>query len=128
MLKPNMRSGLVSSSAGRYSTPRRLRNIPSDATRLMLVLTPHNVATLRRSNTFGHSWGCTAKSFSKGRNRNIGIEDSYLSHSSGVCGLGVHRPLYGHRSCGSNGNTCQCGGNCVLSPVSGLSLDHIDTL
>src|SRR5436190_15152231 len=73
MLKTSTRSGLASSRVGRYSTPRWLRNKPSEAARLILVLMPHNVATLKRRNAFGHSWGCTGKSFSKTRNRNLGI-------------------------------------------------------
>ena len=33
-----------------------------------------------RRSAFGHSWGCTGKSFPKIRNRNLGIEGSCLSH------------------------------------------------
>jgi hypothetical protein len=80
MLKTSTRSGFTSSSIGRYSTPRELRNMPSEAARLMLKLMPHNVAALRRRSTFGHSWGWTGKSFSKICNSNLGIENLHLPY------------------------------------------------
>jgi hypothetical protein len=53
--------------------------MPFEAARLILKLMPHTVAALRRS-TFGHSWGCTGKSFSKTCNSNLGIETPHLPH------------------------------------------------
>src|SRR6266446_6112166 len=67
-------TGLASSRYGRYSTPKRIKNIASEAARLMVNPTPRSAATPSSMRALGHSWRCTGKSFSKVPKSKVCIE------------------------------------------------------